>query len=200
MPASAYARGSQARTRLAGTHSCFLAAYSRPRVCCRPCLDVHALSVLTQSASPVARLRSFPFQSPVHSAAQLSARTNAANLMPEAVYEYRCAQFSATEAFTQASCPAGCISGEDPPLEEADRFYCYCPSVKSYDECVAMLPGPEGGGPQLNEGASCGELVAQSLDGATCETRGDDMYRWAQACCVDKKSICPGTSGGGGIG
>ena len=109
--------------------------------------------------------------------------------MPEAVYDYRCAKYSATEEFTQASCPAGCfpgISGED----DAYRYYCYC-RVSSYEECVQMMPGPEGKGPELNEAVPCGELVAQSLDGATCDTRGEEIYLWAQACCVDKTSICP---------
>ena len=112
--------------------------------------------------------------------------------LADAMYEYRCAAYSGTEAFTNASCPQSCHAGEDPdPHDEAYRFYCYCP-VSSYEECVEMLPGREGKGPALNQGAYCSELVARSLDGATCETRRGDIDHWAQTCCMDKTSLCSG--------
>ena len=91
----------------------------------------------------------------------------------------------------------GCTTGEDPAAhDEAYRHYCYCPA-SSHEDCVEMMPGPEGTGPEMNYGWYCGDLVASSLDGATCETRSGEINSWAQKCCVDKTSICPGTVGEG---
>eukprot|EP00802_Teleaulax_amphioxeia_P000233 Tamp_00233.p1 GENE.Tamp_00233~~Tamp_00233.p1 ORF type:complete len:1186 (+),score=94.99 Tamp_00233:3741-7298(+) len=123
--------------------------------------------------------------------AQLCKNEDPANFLADAMYEYRCSAYSGTEAFTEASCPEGCHAGEDDKArDQAYRFYCSCPA-SSYDECVQKLPGPEDKGPLLNHGSYCSELVARSLDGATCETRSEEMTRWAQTCCVDKTSLCP---------
>ena len=124
--------------------------------------------------------------------AQLCKNEDPANFVADAMYEYRCSAYSGTEAFTSASCPEGCHAGEDDKArDQAYRFYCSCPA-SSYDECVQKLPGPEDKGPLLNQGSYCSDLVARSLDGATCETRRGDIDHWAQTCCMDKTSLCSG--------